>query len=88
MAKNTGQKLDKVKADMERDWMSADEAVSHGVADEVLWRLISGIWRTVAAKRSIRHSFATCCAMFPQKSLTIPRHFCYTEKVLLIYEKL
>lgn len=37
MAKNTGQKLDKVKADMERDyWMSADEAVKYGVADEVL----------------------------------------------------
>ncbi len=37
MAKNAGQKLDKVKADMERDyWMSADEAVKYGVADEVL----------------------------------------------------
>jgi ATP-dependent Clp protease protease subunit len=37
MAKNTGQKLDKVKADMERDyWMSANEAVKYGVADEVL----------------------------------------------------
>jgi ATP-dependent Clp protease protease subunit len=37
MAKNTSQKLDKVKADMERDyWMSANEAVKYGVADEVL----------------------------------------------------
>ena len=37
MAKNTGQKLDKVKADMERDfWMSAEEAVKYGVADEVI----------------------------------------------------
>ena len=37
MAENTGQKLEKVKADMERDfWMSADEAVSYGIVDEVL----------------------------------------------------
>jgi ATP-dependent Clp protease protease subunit len=37
MAANTGQKLDKVKADMERDyWMSADEAVKYGVVDEVI----------------------------------------------------
>ena len=37
MAKNTGQKIDKVKADMERDfWMSAEEAVKYGVADEVI----------------------------------------------------
>lgn len=37
MAKNTSQKYDKVKADMERDfWMSADEAVKYGVADEVI----------------------------------------------------
>jgi ATP-dependent Clp protease protease subunit len=37
MAKNTGQKLDKVKADMERDfWMSAEDAVSYGVVDEVI----------------------------------------------------
>ncbi len=37
MAKNTGQKVAKVKADMERDfWMSADEAVKYGVADEVI----------------------------------------------------
>ncbi len=37
MAKNTGQKLEKVKADMERDfWMGAEEAVKYGVADEVI----------------------------------------------------
>lgn len=37
MAKNTEQKIDKVKADMERDfWMSADAAVKYGVADEVI----------------------------------------------------
>ncbi len=37
MAKNTGQKIDKVKADMERDfWMSAEEAEKYGVADEVI----------------------------------------------------
>ena len=39
MAGNTGQKLDKVKADMERDyWMSADEALEYGVVDEVIGR--------------------------------------------------
>ena len=37
MAKNTGQKLDKVKKDMERDfWMSSDEAAAYGVVDEVI----------------------------------------------------
>jgi len=37
MAKHTGQKLPKVKADMERDfWMGADEAVKYGIADEVI----------------------------------------------------
>ena len=37
LAKNTGQKLDKVKADMERDhWMSADEAVKYGIVDEII----------------------------------------------------
>ncbi|MGE5299157.1 MAG: ATP-dependent Clp protease proteolytic subunit [Acidobacteriota bacterium] len=37
MAKNTGQKATKLKADMERDfWMSAEEAVKYGVADEVI----------------------------------------------------
>ena len=39
MAKNTGQKLEKVKADMERDyWMSADEAVKYGLADAIIRR--------------------------------------------------
>ena len=39
IAKNTGQKLDKVKADMERDhWMSADEVVKYGLADEMIRR--------------------------------------------------
>ena len=39
IAKNTGQKLEKVKADMERDhWMSADEAVKYGLADEMIRR--------------------------------------------------
>ena len=38
-AKNTGQKLEKIKADMERDhWMSADEAVKYGLADEMIRR--------------------------------------------------
>ncbi len=37
LAKNTGQKLAKVKTDMERDfWMGADDAVKYGVADEVI----------------------------------------------------
>lgn len=37
MAKNTGQKRDKVKNDMERDfWMSAKEAKKYGIVDEVL----------------------------------------------------
>lgn len=37
MAKNTGQKLAKVKADMERDfWMSATEAKEYGVVDQVI----------------------------------------------------
>lgn len=36
-AKNTGQKLTKVRTDMERDfWMSADEAVKYGIADKVV----------------------------------------------------
>lgn len=37
MAKNTGQKLSKVKADMERDyWMSPAEAKKYGIVDQVL----------------------------------------------------
>ena len=40
MAKNTGQKLSKVKADMERDyWMSPQEAVRYGLVDKVLSKL-------------------------------------------------
>ena len=36
-AKNSGQKLAKTKADMERDfWMSAKEAVEYGLADKVV----------------------------------------------------
>lgn len=39
MADNTGQKLDKIKADMERDyWLSAADAVAYGLADEVIGR--------------------------------------------------
>jgi ATP-dependent Clp protease protease subunit len=37
MAKNTGQKLDKIHTDMERDfWMTADEAKKYGVVDKVI----------------------------------------------------
>jgi ATP-dependent Clp protease protease subunit len=37
MAKNTGQKLAKVKLDMERDfWMSSEDAAAYGVVDKVL----------------------------------------------------
>ena len=37
LAKNTGQKLAKVKADMERDyWMAPEEAVKYGLVDDVL----------------------------------------------------
>ena len=40
LAKNTGQKLAKVKTDMERDyWMSPEEAKSYGLVDEVLSKL-------------------------------------------------
>ncbi len=40
MAKNTGQKLAKVKSDMERDyWMTSDEAVKYGLIDKVLTKL-------------------------------------------------
>ena len=40
MAKNTGQKLAKVKYDMERDyWMTPDEAVKYGLIDKVLTKL-------------------------------------------------
>jgi ATP-dependent Clp protease protease subunit len=37
MAKNTGQKLSKVKADMERDyWMNPGEAKAYGLVDEII----------------------------------------------------
>jgi len=37
MTKNTGQKLDKIHTDMERDfWMTADEAKKYGVVDQVI----------------------------------------------------
>lgn len=40
LAKNTGQKLSKVKLDMERDyWMTAIEAKQYGLVDEVLTKL-------------------------------------------------
>ena len=36
-AKNTGQKLTKIKADMERDyWMTPDEAKKYGLIDEII----------------------------------------------------
>ena len=39
LAKNTGQKLAKVKADMERDyWMTAEEAKKYGMIDQVMIR--------------------------------------------------
>lgn len=37
MTKNTGQKRDKIRDDMERDfWMTAQEAVDYGVADQII----------------------------------------------------
>ncbi len=37
LAKNTGQKLAKIKNDMERDyWMSPDEAVAYGLVDKII----------------------------------------------------
>lgn len=37
LAKNTGQKISKIKLDVERDfWMSAREAVEYGLADKVI----------------------------------------------------
>lgn len=37
LAKNTGQKLSKIKADIERDyWMTAEEAKAYGLIDEVI----------------------------------------------------
>ena len=40
LAKNTGQKLAKVKSDMERDyWMSPEEALAYGLIDEVIKKM-------------------------------------------------
>lgn len=37
MAKNTGQKVEKIQQDMERDkWMTADEAKKYGLVDDVI----------------------------------------------------
>jgi len=37
LAKNTGQKLAKIEKDMDRDfWMSADEAKTYGIIDEII----------------------------------------------------
>ncbi|MBP9667410.1 ATP-dependent Clp protease proteolytic subunit [Candidatus Saccharibacteria bacterium] len=37
LAKNTGQKLAKIEADVERDfWMTAEDAVAYGLADKIL----------------------------------------------------
>jgi ATP-dependent Clp protease protease subunit len=37
MAKNTGQKVEKIQLDMERDkWMTAEEAKKYGIADKVI----------------------------------------------------
>ncbi|MFZ1249234.1 MAG: ATP-dependent Clp protease proteolytic subunit [Candidatus Saccharimonadales bacterium] len=37
MAKNTGQKLERIHEDMERDrWMTADEALKYGLVDKVI----------------------------------------------------
>lgn len=37
LAKNTGQKLTKVRSDMERDyWMNPDEAKAYGLVDEII----------------------------------------------------
>jgi ATP-dependent Clp protease protease subunit len=37
MANNTGQKIEKIKEDMERDrWMSAEEAKKYGIVDKVV----------------------------------------------------
>ncbi len=39
MAKNTGQKLDKIHTDMERDkWLTAKEALDYGIVDKIVSR--------------------------------------------------
>jgi len=41
MSKNSGQKLAKIKTDMERDyWMTADEATAYGLVDKVIKKSI------------------------------------------------
>ena len=40
MAKNTGQKIDRIHQDMERDkWLNAEEAKEYGIVDEVIDKL-------------------------------------------------
>lgn len=40
LAKNTGQKLAKIKTDVERDfWMDAKEAVAYGIVDKVVFKV-------------------------------------------------
>ncbi|MCB0189459.1 MAG: ATP-dependent Clp protease proteolytic subunit, partial [Caldilineaceae bacterium] len=37
MAKNTGQKLEKIHEDMERDfWMNSKESIKYGIADKII----------------------------------------------------
>ncbi len=39
LAERTGQPLEKIAADVDRDrWMSAEEAVEYGLVDQVLWK--------------------------------------------------
>jgi len=46
MSKNSGQKLAKIKTDMERDyWMTADEATAYGLVDKVIKKSIKKAWR-------------------------------------------
>lgn len=42
MAKNTGQKLDKIHVDMERDfWMTSDQALKYGLVDKIITKPIT-----------------------------------------------
>lgn len=51
LAKNTGQKISKIEKDSDRDfWMSAEEAATYGLIDEV----IGGELQTVSAKKKKR----------------------------------
>ena len=39
MSDNTGQSLKKIETDTERDYfMDADEALSYGIVDKILWK--------------------------------------------------